>query len=153
MHSVPIFLLLTTLFPVNTHARSDHFGFNHLCHYTAADGLRNDKHSGVKAFPISGPVETTTCLDTLPEACPFSDSLKAKPLLATCNSTCTGSLGANIFPDGDFGSGVPNIVQVNPNLAPGYIYQLNPPPDDGYYCITNNTTPWGSFGASAWIDI
>ena len=54
--------------------------------------------------------------------------------------------------NGDFGSGVPNILPTDPLYAPGYIYQLNPPPNDGNYCISNNTTPWGSFAANAWID-
>lgn len=75
------------------------------------------------------------------------------PVLQTvCNSTCTGNLGENIFPDGDFGAGVANVLPFNPGYAPGYAYNLNPPPDDGYYTITNNTTIWGSF-ASNWINI
>ena len=65
---------------------------------------------------------------------------------------CSGNIGANILEDGDFGSGTANIPPVDPGLAPGYIYQLNPPPDDGFYNITNNTTNWGSF-ANIWIDI
>lgn len=69
-----------------------------------------------------------------------------------CESECTGQLGDNIFPDGDFGSGVPNILPINPGIAPGYIYTTNPPPNDGRYTITNNTAPWGSF-AGNWINI
>ena len=69
-----------------------------------------------------------------------------------CKSTCTGNLGDNIFPNGDFGTGTANILQSNPNLAPGYSYTTSPPPNDGFYTITNNTTPWGSF-ASNWVDI
>ena len=72
---------------------------------------------------------------------------------ATCQSTCSGTLGSNIFPNGDFGSGIPNIFPTNPGIAPGYNYQLNPPPNDGWYCITNNTSSWGSFAASRWIKI
>ncbi len=72
---------------------------------------------------------------------------------ASCNSTCTGNLGDNIFPDGDFGSGVANVLPVNPGLAPGYSYQINPPPNDGSYCIANSTVGWGSFAASTWIKI
>ncbi len=79
-------------------------------------------------------------------------SLKALSM-PICTSSCTGTLGDNIFPNGDFGTGIPNILQTNPNLAPGFIYQLNPPPNDGYYCITNNTTPWGIFASNFWIDI
>ena len=75
------------------------------------------------------------------------------PLLTVCNSTCTGNLGENSFPDGDFGAGQPNVLQMNPGLAPGYQYKFNPPPDDGFYTITNNTTNWGSFAATAWINI
>lgn len=67
--------------------------------------------------------------------------------------TCSGSVGDNIFPDGDFGSGAANILQNDPNLAPGYRYQFNPPPDDGFYTISNNTTFWGSFAAQHWINI
>jgi CHU_C Type IX secretion signal domain len=69
-----------------------------------------------------------------------------------CGSTCTGNLGENIFPDGDFGFGVPNIVPYNPGIAPGYQYTLSPPPGDGFYTLTNNTTSWGSF-ASNWVNI
>lgn len=75
------------------------------------------------------------------------------PLLTVCNSTCTGNLGENSFSDGDFGAGQANILPTNPGLAPGYQYNFNPPPDDGFYTITNNTTNWGSFAATAWINI
>ncbi len=64
---------------------------------------------------------------------------------------CSGNLGENIFEEGDFGSGASNILQTNPQIAPGYIYTTSPPPNDGFYTITNNTTPWGSF-ASVWVD-
>lgn len=64
---------------------------------------------------------------------------------------CEGNLGENIFTEGDFGSGVPNVLIPDPQIAPGYQYQTNPPPNDGFYTITNNTTSWGSF-ASAWVD-
>ncbi len=83
----------------------------------------------------------------------YTDSLKIEVIQANCISTCNGTLGDNIFPNGDFGSGVPNIVASDPGLAPGYIYMVNPPPNDGFYCIANNTTPWGWFAANAWIDI
>jgi CHU_C Type IX secretion signal domain len=82
--------------------------------------------------------------------------LFAQPLwsqAAACSSTCTGNLGENIFPDGDFGRGIPNIVPYNPGIAPGYIYTLSPPPNDGFYTLTNNTTPWGSFAGPNWINI
>jgi gliding motility-associated-like protein len=64
---------------------------------------------------------------------------------------CTGTLGENIFAEGDFGSGTANIPPFNPFLAPGYLYQINPPPNDGYYTITNNIAVWNSnFG---WMTI
>ena len=69
-----------------------------------------------------------------------------------CKSTCTGNLGENIFPNGDFGTGTANILPGNPNLAPGYNYTTSPPPNDGLYTITNNTAPWGSFAVN-WVDI
>ena len=66
---------------------------------------------------------------------------------------CTGTLGENIFTDGDFGSGsVTNLPSDPVGYAPGYSYQSNPPPNDGNYIISNNTSAWGSF-ASNWIDI
>ena len=65
---------------------------------------------------------------------------------------CDGNLGENIFLDGDFGSGAANIPFIDPQIAPGYIYQRVPPPDDGFYTITNNTTFWGSF-AQNWDNI
>ncbi|MEM9929110.1 MAG: gliding motility-associated C-terminal domain-containing protein [Bacteroidota bacterium] len=59
---------------------------------------------------------------------------------------CTGNLGENIFVAGDFGSGAANIVQVNPMIAPGFNYQRNPPPNDGFYTITNDMRRWaGTF--------
>ncbi|MFN7118468.1 MAG: gliding motility-associated C-terminal domain-containing protein [Saprospiraceae bacterium] len=73
--------------------------------------------------------------------------------ISLAGQTCSGSVGDNIFPDGDFGKGSANILQTDPQLAPGYRYQFNPPPDDGFYTITNNTTSWGSFAAVDWIDI
>lgn len=77
-------------------------------------------------------------------------------LVLICNHNhaqiCEGNLGENIFTDGDFGTGAANILQTDPMIAPGYIYQLNPPPDDGYYTITNNTTNWGSFAVN-WANI
>ncbi len=72
---------------------------------------------------------------------------------AVCQSTCTGNLGENIFPNGDFGSGIPNVVAINPGFAPGYNYQVNPPPNDGGYTIANSSVGWGSFAASTWIKI
>ncbi|MEL6923954.1 MAG: gliding motility-associated C-terminal domain-containing protein, partial [Bacteroidota bacterium] len=64
---------------------------------------------------------------------------------------CNGSLGENIFEDGDFGSGAPNVLTPDPQFAPGYFYQTNPPPNDGFYTITNSTINWGSFAATNWF--
>lgn len=71
----------------------------------------------------------------------------------SCLSTCSGNLGDNIFPNGDFGSGTANILQTDPKLAPGYTYTIYPPPNDGLYTITNNTTSWGSYAANDWVNI
>lgn len=64
---------------------------------------------------------------------------------------CSGSLGDNIFPDGEFGSGEANVLAEDPGISPFYQYQPNPPPNDGFYTITNNTTNWPSFG-EGWLD-
>ena len=55
---------------------------------------------------------------------------------------CTGNLGDNIFEAGDFGSGTDNIVAVDPMIAPGFRYQTSPPPNDGFYTITNDMRQW-----------
>lgn len=62
---------------------------------------------------------------------------------------CNGNLGQNIFTNGDFGSGTSNVLQTNPQIAPGYIYETNPPPQDGKYTITNSTGVWNLF--DGWI--
>lgn len=61
---------------------------------------------------------------------------------AVFSQQCTGNLGENIFTEGDFGSGADNVLLTDPGIAPGYIYQPNPPPQDGFYTITNNTASW-----------
>src|SRR5690606_35472212 len=63
---------------------------------------------------------------------------------------CTGNKGINIFTDGDFGRGTNHVLQVNPNIAPGYIYttQLS---DDGFYSISNNTGFWNLY--PTWLSI
>ncbi len=58
------------------------------------------------------------------------------------NGQCSGTLGYNIFSDGDFGGGNENIINYDPLIAPGYIYETSPPPNDGEYTITNNTGLW-----------
>ena len=55
---------------------------------------------------------------------------------------CHGSLGENIFTEGDFGSGRDNIYQSDPGLAPGYIYTTQTPIPDGFYTITNDMARW-----------
>lgn len=84
--------------------------------------------------------------------CIVTFCLFANHLLAQAN-LCEGSLGENIFTDGDFGSGTANVVTTDPGLAPGYTYQSSPPPQDGLYTIANNTTNWGSFANTFWINI
>ena len=69
------------------------------------------------------------------------------PLLAlttTLTGQCDGNLGDNIFEAGDFGSGTANVLTPDPRIAPGFIYQTNPPPEDGFYTITNSTARWSS---------
>ncbi len=66
---------------------------------------------------------------------------------------CDGNLGENIFTNGDFGSGAINILTPDPQIAPGYTYETSPPPIDGSYCISNNTTNWGSFANPNWANI
>lgn len=82
----------------------------------------------------------------------YQDFLECSDAVVSIGSECTGELGSNIFPNGGFGSGPDNILPFDPGYAPAYTYAFNPPPDDGTYTITNNTTPWGSF-ANGWIDI
>ena len=66
---------------------------------------------------------------------------------------CDGTLGENIFTDGDFGSGTQTNLPSDVNgYAPGYSYQPSPPPNDGFYTITNNTTFWGSFANASWVN-
>ncbi len=62
---------------------------------------------------------------------------------------CTGNLGENIFDAGDFGSGPANILTPDPGIAPGFQYQPNPPPNDGFYTITNDMRNW-AFAFPAW---
>ena len=66
---------------------------------------------------------------------------------------CDGTLGENIFTDGDFGSGtVTNLPSDVNGYAPGYSYESNPPPNDGFYTITSNTSAWGSFASGSWVN-
>ncbi len=75
-------------------------------------------------------------------------------LIAKINSqnVCQGNLGENIFSVGDFGSGPENVVSTDPNIAPGYVYTTNTPPNDGFYTITNDMGKWGNFWGT-WLRI
>lgn len=65
---------------------------------------------------------------------------------------CTGTLGDNIFLEGNFGSGSANLFSPNPNIAPGYNYTFSVPPLDGAYVLTNNTAIWAGLFPS-WLGI
>lgn len=64
---------------------------------------------------------------------------------------CEGNLGENIFTQGDFGKGTANILQLNPQIAPGYSYTTEPPPNDGEYMITNDIKQWSA--NFVWMEI
>lgn len=74
------------------------------------------------------------------------------PFYCFAQQICDGNLGANIFTEGDFGTGTANIPPMNPGIAPGYVYTTSPPPPDGFYAITNNTNVWGALYPS-WLRI
>ncbi len=82
----------------------------------------------------------------------YTTPSSCQSVIESIGELCEGSRGDNIFPDGDFGSGSANVLSTDPRLAPGFVYQRNPPPNDGFYTITNNTGPWGSF-ANTWLNI
>jgi len=65
-------------------------------------------------------------------------------LLPGQSGSCSGTPGDNIFSQGDFGRGPANIVLTDPDIAPGYTYTTSPPPQDGFYLITNDMANWGS---------
>lgn len=65
---------------------------------------------------------------------------------------CTGTLGENIFLEGDFGAGGPNVLGMNPNIAPGYNYTTSVPPLDGSYTITNDMGRWNGL-FSSWLPL
>lgn len=58
------------------------------------------------------------------------------------STLCTGNLGENIFVSGNFGSGAANVFPSNPGIAPGFIYTIQVPPDDGEYTLTNDISKW-----------
>lgn len=73
------------------------------------------------------------------------------PILCA-QDTCEGNFGENIFEAGDFGSGTANFLPTDPGIAPGYQYSTSPPPNDGFYTITNNTAVWNALWPS-WLGI
>lgn len=78
--------------------------------------------------------------------------LGCQSILSAQSSLCTGNLGDNIFTSGDFGRGVNVVFPNDPGLAPGYMYTLQVPPDDGMYTLTNDMTKW-PFVFPSWIKI
>ncbi|MEM1215609.1 MAG: gliding motility-associated C-terminal domain-containing protein [Bacteroidota bacterium] len=72
--------------------------------------------------------------------------------LGLCAQVCEGNLGDNIFEDGDFGAGIPNILSANPGIAPSYEYSNLPPPFDGSYTITNSSGAWSNLFPT-WLEI
>ena len=46
---------------------------------------------------------------------------------------CDGNFGDNIFESGDFGSGSSQVLMTNPQIAPGYTYQTNLPPEGRFF--------------------
>lgn len=74
------------------------------------------------------------------------------PYQLSAQDTCEGNFGENIFQAGDFGSGTANFLPVDPGIAPGYLYSTSPPPNDGFYTITNNTALWSGLWGT-WLAI
>lgn len=66
--------------------------------------------------------------------------------------TCTGTFGDNIFLEGDFGSGVENIVPHVTGIAPGYTYTTSTPPGDGFFTITNDMGRWSN-NYETWVNV
>jgi len=64
---------------------------------------------------------------------------------------CAGNLGENIFLNGDFGSGSDVVLLTDPRIALSYFYEINPPPFDGEYTITNNSNWASKYGT--WLGI
>lgn len=63
---------------------------------------------------------------------------------------CSGTLSSNALENGDFGTGPPAVLQEDPGLAPGYQYQNEPPPQDGYYTV-GSTTDFGDDSFPCWV--
>ncbi len=68
------------------------------------------------------------------------------------SQVCDGNLGDNIFTEGDFGTGSANVLLTNPGIAPGYLYEISPPPVDGFYTMTTNTSLWSNLYGT-WLAI
>ena len=70
----------------------------------------------------------------------------ADPVALT--SVCTGTQGANLFPDGDFGTGVPNNAPNAPSGVPSsdYTYATVNSLQPSYYTATKSTV-----GAPCWF--
>ncbi|MDX1479436.1 MAG: OmpA family protein [Saprospiraceae bacterium] len=69
-------------------------------------------------------------------------SMASNLTLLPAQQLCRGSLGENIFTQGDFGKGIAVLVENDPGIAPGYRYTTWTPVSDGFYTITNNTGRW-----------
>ena len=80
------------------------------------------------------------------------EPVRAYPAFPTVVMGCEGTLGDNLFDDGDFGAGAINIPNQDPGIAPGYNYVTFGPPNDGQYVITNNTGAWSGLYPT-WIKI
>ncbi len=65
---------------------------------------------------------------------------------------CGGSLGPNLFDEGDFGTGAQGILLEDPGIAPGYQYVTFGPPNDGQYLITRHVNTW-SMVWDTWLRI
>lgn len=74
------------------------------------------------------------------------------PAVLYSQTTCMGTFGDNIFTEGDFGSGVENIVPNVTGIAPGYSYTTRTPPQDGFYTITNDMSRWAN-NYGTWINV
>ena len=74
------------------------------------------------------------------------------PILLCAQVTCSGTFGDNIFTEGDFGRGAPNIRTDVSDIAPGYAYTTQTPPGDGFYTITNNMGRWSNIYGT-WITV
>jgi outer membrane protein OmpA-like peptidoglycan-associated protein len=77
--------------------------------------------------------------------------LMSPDMLLAQSRLCRGSLGDNIFTEGDFGSGPQNAPFDDPGLAPGYMYSIYTPLRDGQYTITNSLARGGDW--PSWLRI